>query len=62
MVSYLKRTKFSLLVRSWQNVELRQELVKGSREATLQKGLTWKKNEGISKLSNRETRNYNFLL
>ena len=62
MVSYLKRTKFSLLVRSWQNVELRQELVKGCREATLQKELTWEKNEGICKLSNRETRNYIFLL
>jgi len=62
VVSYLKRTKFSLLVRSWQNVELRQELVKGCREATLQKGLIWEKNEGICKLSNRETRNYIFLL
>ena len=46
MVSYLKKTKFSLLVRSWQNVEMRQELLNGRREATLQKGLTSEKKKG----------------
>lgn len=55
MVSYLKKTKFSLLVRSWQNVELRPELVNGHREATLQKGLTWKKKKKRMAYANSQT-------